>query len=410
MRSVCLVVQNVYDKDPRVRRKAEALAEAGYVVDVLSLRAPGGKKRYSLNDVNVRTVALSKRRGSLARYLIEYATFFLWVLFRVPLQMLSRRYDAIDVNTLPDFLVFAPIIAKWMGARVILDMHEITPEFYMSKYGVAADSFTIRLLTWLERISFQFADRVITINRPIEDLLVSRGLDRARSAIIMTAVDEARFVGHCAAPEVPVEPDREKFVMMYHGTLTHLYGLDIAVEALAISHSDIPEAELWILGSGTEEEALASLAAERGIASKVRLLGQVPPAEIPAWLSRCDVGILPIRRDVFLDFAFPNKLPEFIIAGKPVLVSRLAAIRYYFPEDVLAYFEPNDPADLAKQMIGLCRNRPRCVELVDKAREAYKPIRWEIMKRRYLALVGARGIDAIPEKPAPVSATGVKAE
>ncbi len=64
MKSVCLIVQNIYDTDPRVRRKAEALVAAGYTIDVLALRAPGGKKNYSLNGVAIRTIALSKRRGS----------------------------------------------------------------------------------------------------------------------------------------------------------------------------------------------------------------------------------------------------------------------------------------------------------------------------------------------------------
>lgn len=387
MRSVCQVVQNVYDIDPRVRRKAEALVAAGYIVDVLALRADGGTESYCLNGVNVRTLALGKKRASLARYFFEYAAFFLWTFFRVPLQMMRRRYSVIDVNSLPDFLIFAPLVARWMGAKLILDLHEITPEFYMSKYGIAENSWTIRLLTYLEKISFRFADRILTINAPIEDLLVSRGLDRSKSTIVMNAVDEARFAASAdTSCSVPAR-DAEKFVMMYHGTLTPIYGLDIAIEAFALAHKDMPGAELWILGSGSEKDALAGLTEVRGLTSKVRLVGQVPATEIPSWLSRCDAGILPIRRDVFLDFAFPNKLPEFIIAGKAVLISRLKAIRHYFSKDALAYFEPNDPADLAKAMVRVYRDPQLRTRLTSNAREEYAPIRWDVMKERYLGLV-----------------------
>ena len=385
VRSVCQVVQNVYDIDPRVRRKAEALVAAGYSVDVLALRAEGGKKNYCLNGVNVRTLSLGKLRGSLARYFFEYSAFFLWTFFRVPLQMARRRYSVIDVNSLPDFLIFAAVLARWMGAKLVLDLHEITPEFYMSKYGIGERSWTIRLLTYLEKISVKFADRVITINRPIEDLLVSRGLCHSKSTIIMNAVDEDRFAA-TALPALPPR-DRAKFVMIYHGTLTRLYGLDLAIEALALVQDEIPGAELWILGAGTEKDALTSLAQERGLSAKVRLVGQVAPTEIPAWLSQCDAGILPIRRNVFLDFAFPNKLPEFIIAGKMVLVSRLKTIRHYFSEDALAYFEPNSPADLAKQMVRIYRDPQLRPRLAAKASEEYKPIRWAVMKERYLGLV-----------------------
>jgi glycosyltransferase involved in cell wall biosynthesis len=389
MKSVCFVVQNPYDFDPRVRRKAEALVAAGYSVDVLALRAANGKKSYVLNGVNVNTVSLGKKRGSLARYCFEYGTFFLWVFFRLPVQMLGRRYAVIDVNSLPDFLIFAPILARWMGARLILDLHEITPEFYMSKYGMAENSFAVRLMKYLEKISVKFADHVITINEPIENLLADRGLSRAKSTVIMNAVDEDRFVASLTPAPDPGSRDPEKFVMMYHGTLTRIYGLDIAIEAFALAHQKMPGAELWILGSGPEQDNLADLARDRGIASKVKLIGQVEAVEIPAWLNQCNVGILPIRRDVFLDFAFPNKLPEFIIMGKAVLMSRLKAIGHYFGEDGLAFFEPNNHQDLARQLVRLYEDRGLCSRLAARAREEYAPIRWDLMKRRYLTLVGS---------------------
>jgi glycosyltransferase involved in cell wall biosynthesis len=388
MKSACVLVQNVYDFDPRAKRKAEALVAAGFSVDVLALRPPDGKKSYVLNGVNVRTVSLGKKRGSLPRYFLEYVTFFLWTFVRVPLQMLRKRYAVIDVNSLPDFLIFAPILARWMGAKLILDLHEITPEFYMSKYHIAENAGIVRMLKFLETISTRFADRVITINKPIEDLLASRGLPRWKSTVIVNSADESRFSANPLPPGAPAPRDPEKFVMMYHGTLTHIYGLDIAIEAFALAHKDMPAAELWILGSGSEKEALADLAEARGLASKVRLIGRVPASEIPAWLSQCDIGILPIRRDAFLEFAFPNKLPEFIIMGKTAFVSRLKAIRHYFSEDALAYFESNNPDDLARQMVHIYRNPQLRTRMALKAREEYAPIRWGLMKQRYLTLIG----------------------
>lgn len=388
MKSVCFVVQMVYDVDARVRRKAEALVAEGYSVDVLALRPPDHRKAYTLNGVNVRTVSLGKHRGSLARYLFEYAAFFCWVFLQLILLMPRRSYAVVDVNTLPDFLIFAAIPAKLGGAKLVLDMHEITPEFYMSKYRISRQSWTVRILTFIEKISFDFADRVITINEPIEDLLVSRGLAHAKSTIIMNAADENRFADKTDSSGSLGHRSGKSFIMMYHGTLTHIYGLDIAIEAFALAHNQMPGAELWILGSGTQENALAKLAHERGLDSKVKLLGQVPSSDIPGWLGLCDAGILPIRRDAFLDLAFPNKLPECIIMNKPVIISRLKAIHYYFSEASLAYFEPNNPLDLAKRMVGVYQDPIWRGQLAERARQEYEPIRWEVMKQRYLKLMG----------------------
>ena len=393
MTAVCLVVQSVYDSDPRVRRKAEALADAGYAVDVLALRPAGGVRRYRLNGVSVETIALGKKRGSLARYLFEYLAFFSWAFVRLPLLMRRRRYAAIDVNTLPDFLVFSTLVARWMGAAVILDMHEITPEFYMSRYGIGPSSPIVRTLTWIEAASMRFADRVVTINQPIQDLLVARGLRRDRSIVVMNSVDEARF--EAAA----VEPASGSFVMMYHGTLTRIYGLDLAIEAFALARDRMPGAQLWILGSGPEREALAALGARHGLGDALRMPGAVPPADIPGWLARAHVGVLPIRRDVFLDFAFPNKLPELIVAGKPAIVSRLEAMRRSFSDQALAYFEPNTPADLARQMVRLSRDPALRARLAARARLEYAPIRWQVMKDRYVSLVGEIcGAVSVPDR------------
>jgi glycosyltransferase involved in cell wall biosynthesis len=388
MRTVCMLLQNHYDFDIRVRRKAEALVAAGYSVDVLALRIAQGPKAYMLNGVNVDTISLGKLRGSLLRYAFEYVAFFLWACFRVTIQMVRRRYVIIEANTLPDFLIFAAIFAKWMGAKLVLDMHEITPEFYMSKYGIAASSRWIHLLKFLERISFKFADHVITINEPIQSLLVSRGLSQSKSTVIMNAADEERFTSYLeSSVSVDAMAAPETFVMMYHGTLTRIYGLDIAIEAFKIARAEMPDAELWILGGGTEANSLKSLAQVNNLASKVKLVGFVMPDEIPAWLKRCDVGILPIRRDVFLEFASPNKLSEYIVMNKAVVISDLKAVRHYFSDDALAYFEPNNAADLAKQMVRLYRDSPLRARLAAAAKVEYAPISWGVMKLRYLQII-----------------------
>ena len=388
MKPICILVQNVYDFDVRVRRKAEALVAAGYSVDVFGLRKDGGPKEYNLRGVNVYTVSLGKQRGSLARYAFEYLSFFLWSLVKLTVEMRRKRYAVIDVNTLPDFLIFAGIFARWMGAKLVLDMHEITPEFYMSKYEIPEQSWRIRALTVLEKWSFDFADHVVTINEPIQELLVSRGLPREKSTVVMNSADEASLKPQTkSVPAIEAAASAASFVMMYHGTLTRLYGLDIAIEAFASRHSEMPGAEFWILGSGTQTSELRALIQKFKMQDKIKLIGFVSPLEIPAWLTKCDLGVLPIRRDVFLEFASPNKLPEFIVMGKAVVISRLKAIQYYFTNDAVAFFEPNDPLALAGEMVRLYRDAGLRASMVAQARRQYAPLRWEVMKERYLTLI-----------------------
>jgi hypothetical protein len=73
--------------------------------------------------------------------------------------------------------------------------------------------------------------------------------------------------------------------------------------------------------------------------------------------------------------------------GKTVIVSRLKAIRHYFSEDALAYFEPDNRADLSRQMVCSYRNPPMRARLALKAKDEYASIRWDLMKQRYLTLI-----------------------
>lgn len=384
MKSVCILVQNHYEPDIRVRRKAEALVASGYSVDVLALRSSSGKKEYELQGVHVLTIGLGKKRGSPVRYVFEYFAFLLWAFWKLFFLMRKRRYAVVDVNNLPDFLVFAGILAKWKGSKIVFDMHEITPEFYISKYGMREDSWIIWLLKKIEKGSFDFADHVITINEPIAKLLVSRGLPASKCTVITNSVDEVLFGG---GKEPVKATSGEPFVMMYHGTLTNIYGLDIAIEAFAKVHQLMPGAEFLILGNGPEKKALEALAARLGVGQKVKLPGSVPPEKVREWLSRCSVGVLPTRRDIFLDYSFSNKLSEYVIMGKGVIASRLKTIEYYFSDRALAYFEPNNAEDLGNQMLRLYRDHDLCVVLASQAKREYAPIGWEVMRKRYLSLM-----------------------
>jgi glycosyltransferase involved in cell wall biosynthesis len=389
MKSICILVQSDYQMDIRVRRKAEALVAAGYAVDVLALRAASSaKKRYVLNNVQVHTLSLGRQRGSLGRYAFEYLTFLVWVFVKLTLLSFRRAYAVIDVNNLPDFLVFAALPARCKGTKVVFDMHEITPEFVMSKYQVGANHWLVRLALAMERASMRFADHVVTINEPVQQLLEKRGLPPGRCTVVVNSVDEDLFRGASNRMPTP-DPSAGKatFVMMYHGTLTRIYGLDIAMEAFGKANADMPGAEFWIVGEGPETSALQAQARRLEIDTRVRFIGSLLPQEVPAWLRRCNVGVLATRQDVFLDLSFSNKLSEYIVMDKPVIASRVRTIRHYFSEEALAFFEPGDTTDLAHQMVRLYRDAWRCVRFACQAKMEYQPIRWGVMRQRYLALM-----------------------
>src|ERR1700730_9254630 len=71
---------------------------------------------------------------------------------------------------------------------------------------------------------------------------------------------------------------------------------------------------------------------------------------------------------------------------KVVICSHLKAIRYYFSEEALAFFQPQDSADLAKQMVRFYEDAQLRARFARKALEEYAPIRLEVVRARYLNL------------------------
>jgi hypothetical protein len=105
---------------------------------------------------------------------------------------------------------------------------------------------------------------------------------------------------------------------------------------------------------------------------------------------------------VFLDLSFSNKLSEYIVKEKAVLCANLRSIRSYFSDDALQYFEANSSSDLAKKMLQLYENADLRRRLSERASVEYHPIRWEIMRNRYIRLTASLLIAPAFTKHAPL--------
>ncbi|MGB0383306.1 MAG: glycosyltransferase family 4 protein [Ardenticatenaceae bacterium] len=383
---ICMLVQEYYNIDARVRRESEALVKAGHQVDVIALRDKRtGPVEYCLNGVNVRTVFLPKKQAGILRYVYEYLTFMVVAFWYLNVQDRQHHYDLVQANTLPDFLVFSAIIQKLKGTTILLDMHEIAPEFFQSKFNQPASSWSVRIVSLAERLSIRFADYVLTVNDSIKDVLVGRGVPPDKIDVIMNSADPQLFSPNGSTPK-DAKQDAD-LTLMYHGTLTHIYGLDIAVRALPLIREKLPSAKLIIIGDGPARANLEALAEELQVKEYVHFVGRIPQEQILARMYECNFGVLPTRQDVFLDLSFSNKLAEYIAVGKPVVATALTTTQRYFSDKSITYVPSEDYAELARKIVALYNNPQRQIAQVSQAWEEYAAIDWNVMKKRYVELV-----------------------
>src|SRR5580658_9709248 len=125
-RRAAIVRQNDW-YDQQVRREAEALASAGFDVEVVCVRAPGAPRRTVVNGVTIVALPVRKRDSSAGTF-IGYGVFLLRAAAYLSVQHLRRPYALVQANSMPDFLVFAALVPKLLGARVVVYMQEPTPE------------------------------------------------------------------------------------------------------------------------------------------------------------------------------------------------------------------------------------------------------------------------------------------
>ena len=171
-----VLLYSYYPADPRPRRAAEALVEAGMEVDLVCLREKAiEKKRDLIDSVRIIRLPLRKRRDSKRTYILQYASFLAACFGLLTFRSLKNRYDLVHVHNMPDVLVFGALIPKLLGARVILDLHDPMPELMMSIYNLTAEKRVVRWLKRLEKLSISFADLVLTPNKAFRDLFISRG-------------------------------------------------------------------------------------------------------------------------------------------------------------------------------------------------------------------------------------------
>jgi glycosyltransferase involved in cell wall biosynthesis len=192
MARVLMAAYTNYRRDPRVRREAETLVEAGHRVTFLARRQNGEPDRENLCGVDViKFPGLVHARTSIGGYLIDYAIFFILLMLHLTLR--PRRYQLVHVNNMPDFLVFAAWLPRLLGIPLIHDVHDLMPELYREKFAPDKEHWLLRALTLQECWAGRFASAVLTVEERLKDILARRGIPREKIHVLMNLPDERIF-------------------------------------------------------------------------------------------------------------------------------------------------------------------------------------------------------------------------
>jgi glycosyltransferase involved in cell wall biosynthesis len=372
--------------EPRVEREAHAARSAGWDVDVIAMRRPGEPAREAVDGVTVVRLPLARVRGrGVAGTIREYVAFTALATVIVARRHLRRRYDVLHVNNPPDFLIVAGLMPKLTGAGLILDVHDLSSDMFEMRFGSrAAGAAANRLLRVIERAAAHAADAVVTVHEPYRAELVRRGVPERKTAVVMNTFDERLLPRND-------ESSGDGFRIVYHGTVTPHYGLDIVVDAFARVAAEISDSRLDIYGEGDAVPELRRQADELGLAERVFVAGQqLPHRDVLRAIRGASVGVIPNRPTTLDRYALSSKLFEYVALGIPVVAASLPTLRGHFSDDEVLFFEPGSVASLGEALLQVARDPDAASRRSTAASAKYSSeYRWEIHAQRYRDVLDA---------------------
>ncbi|HMN18791.1 MAG TPA: glycosyltransferase family 4 protein [Ignavibacteriaceae bacterium] len=383
IKKILMVVYSYFPQDVRPRREAEALINAGYEVDMICLKLPDQNKFEETCGVNTYRVNLSKSRSSRRKYIFLYASFFVRSFFLLNRLYLKNRYAVIHVHNMPDFLVFLAMIPKIFGAKVILDLHDPTPEMLMTKFAEERDSRLTKILKWQEKVSIRFAHKIITTNKSFLDKFISRGCPSDKINIVMNSPQESIFNNRSNSK---VKSDKNKYVVMYHGIIIERYGFEELLNAVNLLKDKIPGLELRIYGTGEDLPIFIEMVQKLDLENIVNYFGQVSIEKIVEIIPECNVGIIPNRLTPFTKINLPTRIFEYLHLNKPVVVPRTQGIKDYFDESSIFYFNAGDAENLANVILDVYSNPTKTLDVVNKGNQIYQNYRWELQSKNLIKI------------------------
>jgi glycosyltransferase involved in cell wall biosynthesis len=391
-RRICMVVHASYPLgEPRVQREAAAAREAGWEVDVVSLRRPGEPAHEVVEGAEVWRLPVSHDRTAGApRMAFEYLHFAALASAKLAQLDRRRRYDVVHVSNPPDLLVFAGLFPRLRGARLILDVHDLTAEMFAWRFGAGrASAIVEKLLILQERISCRVAEDVITVHDGCADVLRARSVRPSqRLVIVMNSLDERLLA------DVPREQQHggwhAPIRLVYHGSLVQFYGVHVLISAFS-RLQDLP-LELTVIGDGDQREPLMRQARELGVDQRVHFSdGYRPIRETLRAVAASDIGVVPLDALPINDFALPSKLLEYVALGIPAVCARTATISRHFADDELNFFVPGDPDDLAQTLRRVIADEGAARRTAERAVARYAGLRWERSRSRFVELIEVNG-------------------
>jgi glycosyltransferase involved in cell wall biosynthesis len=383
--NVCMLAYAHYISDARIKNYVRTLEDKGHHIDVIALRSKEeGAIEERISGTTFRIMAKYQGKSKLV-YIWSYLMFFLKSSLLLARHAFAQRYDVIHVHNMPNALVFAAAVPKMLGARIMLDVHDLMTVNYMAKFNVTENNLVVKVLKAEQKFSALLADHIFCADHNQRDYLIEHcGVEKDKITVLLNLPNVKLF------RTIVPQKKTDAFRIVYHGTIAHRLGVDLIVRAMAKVVTRVP-AELWVYGAGDYLPEVLALSSELGLERKAHFSGTFFPVEkIPEMVCGMDVGIIGNRRNLACDkYMLPVKLLEYVYLGIPVVAPRLEVINYYFDETMVRFYDPENVEQMANAIVELFYKPDERQRQAHAASSFYQNHNSQAQAEQYLQFISA---------------------
>ena len=280
--------------------------------------------------------------------------------------VLHPNYDVVHFRNIWDGLAITQN-KKRFGYKTLFEVNGL-PSIELKYHYPGLDSGLLSKIKEQEIATLHLSDAIICPSNVTRDYIASLGLSRSLVTVIPNGVSPSDFSPSPLPPREGRVP-----VLLYIGTLADWQGLEVVIRALP-KILEQQAVRLYIVGRGRsrQRKILSKHIRKLGVEGSVIVQPAVPHHEVPALIAESDICIAPLGlndRNV-TQGACPIKVLEYMASSRPLIASNMPIVRELVREDVDALlFSPNDPDDLARQVLTLLNDVELSQRLADSATE-----------------------------------------
>ena len=194
---------------------------------------------------------------------------------------------------------------------------------------------------------------IMVISTELKRYFLERGYDGNKIHIINMIVDAKRFEGG-------YKPAAEKYIA-YCGTASNNKdGVDQLIKAFGIFHKKFTDYKLYIIGNTPSRQQANNnyeLTEQLGLKDSVVFTGMISAKKMPEILSGAQILALDRPDNIQAKYGFPTKLGEYLLTGKPVVVTKVGDIPSFLSDMKSALLaQPNNPEDFAGKLAWACEH------------------------------------------------------